>query len=76
MISATLPCRSNTPNRERQRGNDPAGSVLVASIVHNYAAALITMIVFACIGLIAAILIPSAPVKSGTATQSGERAEA
>src|SRR3989454_10617240 len=39
-----------------------AGSVLVTTLVppdKTYALALITMIVFACIGLIAAILIPS-----------------
>ena len=30
------------------------------------------MIVFACIGLIAAILIPSDQVKSGTAIETGE----
>jgi MFS family permease len=58
-------------------GTAIAGSVLVTTLVppdKTYPLALITMIVFACIGLIAAILIPSDSVKSGTATQSGERA--
>jgi MFS family permease len=56
-------------------GTAIAGSVLVASILHNYAAALITMIVFACIGLIAAILLPSTPLQSETATRKGEMGE-
>ena len=56
-------------------GTAIAGSVLVASVVHNYAAAFLTMIVFACIGLIAAILIPSNQAKSGTAGETNETAE-
>jgi MFS family permease len=56
-------------------GTAIAGSVLVASIVHNFAAAFITMIVFACIGLIAAILIPSDQMKPGTARETQETAE-
>src|SRR5512135_736580 len=34
MISATLPCMSKTPKRERQRGNEPEGSVFVAQVAH------------------------------------------
>jgi MFS family permease len=52
-----------------------AGSVLVTTLVSpdkTYALSLITMIAFACIGLIAAILIPSDQVKSGTAIETGE----
>src|SRR6266550_94712 len=52
-----------------------AGSVLVTTLVppdKTYALALITMIVFACIGLIAALLLPSAQEKSGTAMETGE----
>jgi MFS family permease len=52
-----------------------AGSVLVTTLVSpdkTYALSLITMIVFACIGLIAAILIPSNRVKSGTTIETGE----
>src|SRR5205809_918246 len=55
-----------------------AGSVLVTTLVtqdKTYTLAFITMIVFACIGLIAAILIPSDQVKSGTATRTGEMGE-
>ena len=56
-------------------GTAIAGSVLVTTLVQpdkTYPLALITMIVFACIGLIAALLLPSAPVKSGTAIETGE----
>jgi MFS family permease len=56
-------------------GTAIAGSVLVASFVHNFAAAFLTMIVFACIGLIAAILIPADQVKSGTTKETPETAE-
>jgi MFS family permease len=56
-------------------GTAIAGSVVVASAVHNFGAAFLTMIVFACIGLIAAILIPSDQVKSGTAGETPETAE-
>ena len=52
-----------------------AGSVLVTTLVtpdKTYTLAFITMIFFACIGLIAALLLPSDLVKSGTATQTGE----
>jgi MFS family permease len=56
-------------------GTAIAGSVLVASVVHNYALTFLTMIVFACIGLIAAILIPSNQAKSGTAGEAQETAE-
>jgi MFS family permease len=44
------------------------GSVLVSSLTHLYAAALLTMLIFACIGLIAALLIPSASGRSTVAT--------
>jgi MFS family permease len=59
-------------------GTAIAGSVLVTALVppdKTYPLALITMIVFACIGLIAAILIPSDQVKSGTAIEAQESAE-
>ncbi|HEY6407872.1 MAG TPA: MFS transporter, partial [Ktedonobacteraceae bacterium] len=52
-----------------------AGSVLVTTLVtqdKTYTLAFITMIVFACFGLIAALLIPSDQVKSGTAVETGE----
>jgi nitrate/nitrite transporter NarK len=52
-----------------------AGSVLVTTLVtpdKTYTLAFITMIVFACIGLIAALLLPSALEKSGTAMETGE----
>src|SRR5207249_6184293 len=52
-----------------------AGSVLVTSLVpeiKSYPLALITLVVIACIGLIAALLLPPNPVQSGTATQTGE----
>ena len=52
-----------------------AGSVLVTTLVtpdKTYTLAIITMIVFACIGLIAAILIPSTQVLSGTTIETGE----
>jgi len=52
-----------------------AGSVLVTSLVpeiKTYPLALITLVVIACIGLIAALLLPPNPVQSGTATQTGE----
>ncbi len=54
-------------------GTAIAGSVIVSSFVHNYAAALFTMIVFASIGLIAAILIPSSGTATGT-VEIGEKA--
>jgi MFS family permease len=44
------------------------GSVLVSSITHLYGAALFTMLVFACIGLIAALLIPSTSGQSTPAS--------
>jgi MFS family permease len=56
-------------------GTAIAGSVIVASVVHNFAAAFITMIVFACIGLIAAILIPPDQMKPGTPREAQETAE-
>jgi len=52
-----------------------AGSVLVTSLVPEikaYPLALITLVVIACLGLIAALLLPPNPVQSGTATQTGE----
>ena len=52
-----------------------AGSVLVTTLVppdKTYALALITMIVFACIGLIAALLLPSDQVRSETARETSE----
>jgi len=59
-------------------GTAIAGSVLVTTLVppdKTYPLALITMIVFACIGLIAAILIPSDQVKSGSTAQAVEMSE-
>jgi MFS family permease len=59
-------------------GTAIAGSVLVTTLVapdKTYPLALITMIVFACIGLIAAILIPSNQVQSGIASETPETAE-
>jgi MFS family permease len=59
-------------------GTAIAGSVLVTTFVppdKTYPLALITMIVFACIGLIAAILIPSDQVKFGTTGEAQETAE-
>jgi predicted MFS family arabinose efflux permease len=52
-----------------------AGSVLVTTLVtpdKTYTLAFITMIVFACIGLIAALLLPSGTAQAGTATQTSE----
>jgi hypothetical protein len=49
--------------------------VLVTTLVQpdkTYTLALITMIDFACIGLVAALLLLSDPVKSGTAIKTGE----
>ncbi|HYX51477.1 MAG TPA: hypothetical protein VE843_17145, partial [Ktedonobacteraceae bacterium] len=59
-------------------GTAIAGSVLVTTFVppdKTYPLALITMIVFACIGLIAALLLPSDQVKSGTTGEAQETAE-
>jgi MFS family permease len=59
-------------------GTAIAGSVLVTTLVapeKTYPLAFITMIVFACIGLIAAILIPSDQVKSGTSIEAEEATE-
>jgi len=56
-------------------GTAIAGSVLVTTLVQpdkTYPLALITLVVIACIGLIAALLLPPNPVQSGTATQTGE----
>jgi F0F1-type ATP synthase membrane subunit c/vacuolar-type H+-ATPase subunit K len=56
-------------------GTAIVGSVLVSSVVSEnktFGLALITVVVIACIGLIAALLLPSNPVQSGTATQTGE----
>lgn len=44
------------------------GSILVSSITRLYGAALFSMLVFACIGLIAALLLPAASVQSTPAT--------
>src|SRR3989440_3933355 len=55
-----------------------AGSVLVTTLVtpdKTYTLAFITMIAFACIGLIAALLLPSDQVQSGTAIETGEVGE-
>jgi MFS family permease len=55
-----------------------AGSVLVTAFVppdKTYPLALITMIVFACIGLLAALLLPSGQVQPGTAIEAEETAE-
>ena len=59
-------------------GTAIAGSVLVTTLVppeKTYPLAFITMIVFACIGLIAAILIPSDQVKSGTSIEAEQATE-
>src|SRR2546421_11946936 len=56
-------------------GTAIAGSVLVTTLVTSdktYTLAFITMIAFACIGLIAALLLPSDQVQSGTAMETGE----
>ncbi|TMC58060.1 MAG: MFS transporter [Chloroflexota bacterium] len=56
-------------------GTALVGSVLVSSLVaenQTFGLALITVVVIACIGLIAALLLPPNPVQSGTATQTGE----
>src|SRR5262245_54042892 len=42
MISATLPCWSYTPNRERHAGNAPLGSVSVPQVCHAVAASATT----------------------------------
>ena len=47
------------------------GTTLVTSD-KTYTLAFITMIAFACIGLIAALLLPSDQVQSGTAIETGE----
>lgn len=44
------------------------GSILVSSITRLYGAALFSMLVFACIGLIAALLLPTASVQSTPVT--------
>jgi MFS family permease len=52
-------------------GTAIVGSVLVLSLVpenQTYCLVLITVVVISYIGLIAALLLPSGPVKSGTAT--------
>ena len=57
-------------------GTAIAGSVLVTTLVppdKTYGLALITMIVFACIGLVAALLLPSTPVQSAPATLAAEK---
>jgi MFS family permease len=59
-------------------GTAIVGSVLVSSLIpenQTYGWALITLVVIAGIGLIAALLLPSDPVKSGTATRTGEVGE-
>ena len=56
-------------------GTAIVGSVLVTTavpVIKTWPLALITMVVFACIGLIAALLLPPNPVQSGTATRTGE----
>lgn len=56
-------------------GTAIVGSVLVTTAVpvnKTYGLAIIVMIVIACIGLVAALLLPPNPVQSGTATQTGE----
>ena len=56
-------------------GTAIVGSVLVTSLVpenQTFGLALITVVVIAGIGLIAALLLPPNPVQSGTATQTGE----
>jgi MFS family permease len=55
-------------------GTAIAGSVLVTTavpVIKTYPLALMTMVVFACIGLIAALLLPSASVQSAPAALTG-----
>jgi len=71
-ISGLSRCVSNLGS---SLGTAIAGSVLVTTLVtpdKTYTLAFITMIVFACIGLIAALLLPSTLEKSGTAMETGE----
>ena len=56
-------------------GTALVGSVLVTTLVpvnQTYGLAIITMVVIAGIGLIAALLLPPNPAQSGAATQTGE----
>ncbi len=56
-------------------GTAIVGSVLVSSVVpenQTFGWALITVVVIAGIGLLAALLLPPNPVQSGTATRTGE----
>ena len=71
-ISGLSPSVSNLGS---SLGTALVGSVLVSSLVaenQTFGLALITVVVIACIGLIAALLLPPNPVQSGTATQTGE----
>jgi MFS family permease len=59
-------------------GTAIVGSVLVSSVVsenQTYGWALITLVVIAGIGLIAALLLPPIPIQSATATRTGEMGE-
>jgi predicted MFS family arabinose efflux permease len=57
-------------------GTAIVGSVLVSSVVSKtFGLALITVVVIAGIGLIAALLLPANPVPSETATRTGEMGE-
>ena len=71
-ISGLSRCVSNLGS---SLGTAIAGSVLVTTLVtqdKTYTLAFITMIVFACIGLVAALLLPSGTAQAGIATQTGE----
>jgi len=71
-ISGLSRCVSNLGS---SLGTALVGSVLVTTLVsenQTYALAIITMVVIACIGLIAALLLPPNPAQSGAATQTGE----
>ncbi len=59
-------------------GTAIVGSVLVSSLVSEnktFGLALITVVIIACLGLIAALLLPADPVKSGTTTRTAEMGE-
>ncbi len=59
-------------------GTAIVGSVLVSSVVsenQTYGLALITLVVIAGIGLVAALLLPPIPIQSETATRMGEMEE-
>jgi MFS family permease len=60
-------------------GTSIVGSVLVVSLLEgnkNFALALIVMVVFSCIGLIASILLPAMPRPSAAAGNTGVKQQA